>query len=43
MKQSQLYAILLAIMVSPRMSVPFALGSAAIYLICMFAAMWREA
>jgi hypothetical protein len=43
MKQSQLYAILLAIMVSPRMSTMGALGCTAVYLVCMFAAMWREA
>jgi hypothetical protein len=42
MKRSQLYAILLAIMVSPHMSVSFALGSAAVYLILMFVAMWRD-
>ncbi|SDR37451.1 hypothetical protein SAMN05443245_5226 [Paraburkholderia fungorum] len=43
MKNSQLFAILFAIMCSPRMSTPFALGSAGVYLVMMFVAMWREA
>lgn len=43
MKNSQFYALLLAIMVSPRMSTVGALACAAFYLICTFVAVWREA
>jgi hypothetical protein len=42
-RNSQLYAILLAIMVAPRMSTLGALACAAFYLVCMFAAMLKEA
>lgn len=43
MKRSELYAILMAVMCSPRMSTPVAIGCAAFYLIMTFVAMWREA
>lgn len=43
MKNSQFYALLLAIMASPRMSTLGALACAVFYLVCTFVAMWREA
>jgi hypothetical protein len=42
MKNSQLYTILLVITCSPHMSMPFAMGSTAVYLVLMLAEMWRE-
>ena len=42
-RNSQFYAILLAIMVAPRMSNLGALACAVFYLVCTFAAMWKEA
>lgn len=43
MKNSQFYALLLAVMISPRMSTLGAFVCAVFYLGCMFLAMWREA
>lgn len=43
MKNSQWYCLLLVITCAPHMSVPFAAGSAAIYLAAMVLSVWREA
>ena len=43
MKDSQWYCLFLVITCAPHMSVPFAAGSAAFYLVAMLLAMWREA